>query len=231
MAHVDLEQQLKKLGLNKKQAEAYLYILKNKKVNLKTLSDKFHITTAGVSKLLKDMTERGFIKSFELGNKKIFMATDIREFRDEFLKKKKEEIADYEKLFEDLKAGYGGYSIKFERLSHEAAIKKYVELVKKANSLFEFQDMRNMVKPHTEISDEMKALKIDIKYLFVPAYQGHIFEGGIEMKADEDKNYAQVFSTGTKVSFQTTNKEVVMIDNVEIANSIQLLVSTIHEKK
>lgn len=225
---IDIDKQLARLGLNKKQVETYLYILKNRRVNLKTLADKFGITTAGVSKLLKDMMERGFVKSLEVGNKKVFMATDIREFRDNFLKQKKEEFDDFEQLFNDLEAGYGGFSIKVNRPDIDSLVKTTQKTLEGASTVYEFLDASDIVNIPTVLPDHLK--QKELLSIYNAPKDGQKLPWGKSIIVDNNKNYATVLSIRDSVFFTTSNKETIVLNNADIANSIQVLIEQLYKK-
>ena len=225
----ELSKKLRSLGLNKKQSQAYLYILKHKRVNLKILADLFDISTAGASKLLKDMVDKGFLKSFEVGNKKVFMATDLDEIKNRFLEQQKDKIKEYEQIFSELEAGYGGYTIRIFRMSAENLVKKIKKLILQTKEVSEFVDYRNIVSPTATVPAEYKDIKFNVAYYHdKPEFKHQL---GRKIQLDLDKSYAHLISFDDKVQFITSNKETVLIENQEIANSIQFLIKAISWKK
>ena len=213
----DLEDKVKYLGLNKKQSKAYLFILKNKKVYLKELAKHLGITVAGTSKLLKEMIKMGFIKTFHIGNKKVFMSVDISELKKEFLKSKKEQLNRYESIFDELQSGYGGYTIKVFRISESNLIKKYRELSKDCDEILEFVDLTNEV---IAMNDELNK---DARLKTIYYGENISLPHAKKIDINTDKGYAHIIIINGFLFFITTNKEVLLINNDEISNSLKLL--------
>lgn len=225
----DLSEKIKDLGLNEKQSQAYLYILKNKRVNLKELAKELEISIPRISIITQDMIDKGFIKEVAIdGTRKIYTSTDIEEFRKQYLNDFKNKRHQIEQIFAELNNNYGQFSIKITRLSANTFVEKIKSIIIKSKEVFEFIDLRSLSKIQEKQLPEFK----NIQYTTLFSHPDDDFQSdkAQKVKIDLKKSYAHILSFGDKTRFTTTNKETVLLENQEIANSIQFLISEIYNK-
>jgi sugar-specific transcriptional regulator TrmB len=223
----DLEEKMSYLGLNKKQAKAYIFILKNKRVYLRDLANYLDVTIAGVSKLLKGMIRLGYVKTFQIGNKKVFMSVDIAELRKNFMKRKKAELNQYNAIFDELESGYGEYTIKVFRITSSKLMESVEQFILNSEGpIYEFVDIRNAVKksmPSAYKNIQFISVYFDEKCKIRSRVNGKYF-------FDVSRNYSHILAFDDKVICSTLNKETILIENEEISNSIKYLISTTYLK-
>ena len=221
----NLMRALKVIGLNESQRKTYLYILKNKQINLKSVAELNYMSSAGATKLLNDMVEKGFVKKFKVGSKKVYMATDMNTLQQEIRNNKKEELNLIEQAFSDLRSGYGDYSIKVIRPNFDDMVGSFKSSIKNVPEVYELIDFSNILKK-TSI-EEYDNKKFKTLYFGEEGVAPH----GIRLSKTNSGNYAQVLVYGDRVDFTTTNKEIVVIENEEIVKSISYLIDYIYNNK
>lgn len=213
----NLEQELSRLGLNESQSKIYLYILENKRINLKGTAELLDVSSAGASKMLSEMVGKGFLKKMKIENKKIYLPRDLNEVLKQMQEKKRKEVDDMEQTLAELKSRYGSYSIKVYRLG-DNYIDKIKGMVVQAKKAFEFVDLRNIVtKP--ELPKEYD--EVEFKTIFSGNAE---VPHGTNIDLETGKKYAHIVAFDKNVALTTTNKETIIIKNEEVANSVMAII-------
>lgn len=221
---------LEYLGLNESQIAAYLFILDNKEANLKNIAKHTKLSSPGAIKMLKEMTNKGFIKKYKVKTKKVYLLEDIDVFQNEIIRKKKEEINDINQAFEEIKSSYGVYPIKITRIGADVLVDTMKSLIVKCKKVFEFVDRRYSIRnPDNKLNKVDIYKDVDFKTIYFDNEDS--WPLGKRINLDKDKKYSYISSFEDKVSFTTTSKDTILIENVEIANTVQMLIDNVFENK
>ena len=230
---LELEQNLKLLGLNDNQCKAYIFILKNKKVNPGVLAKKLGISPSRASRMLKEMVQKKFLKTFFAGRERYYFINDIKKLKEDLFENQHQETEKLKNVLKELEEQFDEFSIKVKKINSESLTETMQAELADANPIYEFIDFKNLVitPPSPAIKNkEMYTLysslnKDELKYNKV--------EYGKKIILDKNKNYAHIIVYKNKITFSTTNKEAITIENEDIKNSIEYLIKTIfnHQKK
>lgn len=214
-----LLKKFKHLGMNPTQAKAYFHILKNKHVNYTSLSEHLGITKTGTQRAVIKLIQRNFVKEYPKGNEKILMANDLQDVMNKVREEKKRDFELTEKVLKEIDEAYGNYSIKLQRFSSKVLKETISEMVLQSKNVFEFMDGRFTIvkKP---ASAEYK--NINFKTIYGGRKQN--LPRAKRVILEKEKNYAHLLSFQDKVTFITSNKENILIENEEVALAIQFLI-------
>lgn len=222
----DIPKVLNYLGLNDSQIQAYLFILRNKEATLKTIANSINLSSPGAIKMLNEMVNKGFIKKFKAKTKKVYLLSDLDIFENQIINKKKDEIDEIRHAFEEMKSSYGVYPIKVTRIGSDILVDTIKAMIIKCKKVFEFIDRRGAI---VRTDNKLEAYKdVDFETIYFDTEDSYSWGKRIEL--DTDKKYAHLISFEDKIKLTTSTKDTILIENEEIANTIQLLVNTIYKK-
>lgn len=212
-----ITEKLTSIGLNRSQAEVFLFVLKKKRATQSEIADFLGITITGVSKILKVLMEKGFVKSYKFSNRAFYLPCDLAELGDKLVKDLDKSKDNLSSLLRELDSAFGGYSIKSWRVRSEDLPKYTEDLILSTKVVHEFIDRNNSIKKGK--NRRYKNIEFNTTYLGEPnSIDGRWLE------SDSSKNYGHTLVIGDKVIFKTANREAMVLENEEIANQMKLLI-------
>lgn len=224
----EINKKLAKLGLNKTQIKAYLYVLENRGAFLKDLAKEFNLTKAAISKIFNDLETIGLIKSCEHKGIKVFLVESPFRSRDKIIQTKKDELMKFRDALDELIIRYGHSKIRIRQLNDvQLAAVTSEEIIDNNKKIFLFHDFRKEV-PLQRVPKKWRSKNFIMIYFY---NNKNLYDFGKKFYCDKNKLYASIVSAGGRTKITTDYCESMEIASEEIANTVQLLIKIIHDAK